>query len=216
MLGTTALSGGINNMSDIISTTASSQLTNIVNRLLGDQSLQIELKYKNYNLSDAALSGGINRNEFRFGVRQNLFKDRVIVEVGSAYDWGRPTANGNTASSFNLAGDFRLQFLLTEDGQLRSNLFRTSNYDVLVDKNISRAGAGISWRKTFDNLEELVRSPKYIREKQKREAARADTTQTGAAIGNFIGPPVYARINYPLLSPAPDTFPKPALVFGVR
>ncbi len=173
LVGTTARSGAINNMSDIISTTASSQLTGIVNKLLGDENLQIELKYKNYNLSDASTTaGGLNRNEFRFGLRQNLFNDRVIVEVGSAYDWGRPNAAGNTTSNFNLAGDFRLQFLLTEDGRIRTNLFRTSNYDVLVDKNISRAGAGISWRKTFDNLEELLRSQKYIRAKEAAEAAK--------------------------------------------
>jgi len=212
LMGTTARSGAINNMSEIISTTASSQLTNIVNKLLGDQSLQIELKYKNYNLSDAALAGGINRNEFRFGVRQNLFKDRVIVEVGSAYDWGRPNANSNATSNFNLAGDFRLQFLLTEDGQLRSNLFRTSNYDVLMDKNISRAGAGISWRKTFDNLEELIRSPKYIREKQQRETEKKDTA--GKSAVRFIAPPASAQKDYRQSLPGPYTYRMPVQVPG--
>src|SRR5690606_3179034 len=129
--------------------------------LLGDPSLSIELKYKNYNLSDPLVYGGINRNELSFGVRKNLLNDRLVVEVGSAYDWGRPTSSSSNASNLNLAGDFRLQYLLTEDGRVRLNVFRTNNYDVLVDRNVWRGGIGISYRKTFNDLEEFfnLRNP---------------------------------------------------------
>ncbi len=151
--GGTAVSGAINNVSQIISSGASSQLTNIVNKLLGNQDLSIDLQYKNYNLSDPSAAGDINRNEVSLGVRKNLLKDRLIVEVGGAYDWGRPTANNTT--NFNLAGDFRIQYLLTESGSLRFNIFNTSNYDVLSDKNVDRRGIGISWRRSFDNLGEF-------------------------------------------------------------
>jgi hypothetical protein len=162
LVGSTAATGAINNVSEILSTTASSQLTNIVNKLLGDQDLQVEFKYKNYNLSDASAVGGINRNEISLGVRKNLFKDRLIVELGSAYDWGRPTSTNSSTSNLNLAGDFRVQYLLTEDGRIRLNAFRTSNYDVLVDRNIWRGGVGISYRKSFDNLQEFFHRPKSV------------------------------------------------------
>lgn len=159
--GGSATTGAINNISEVISTTASSQLTNIVNKLLGDPDLSIELKYKSYNLSDPNLSsGGINRNEVSFGIRKNLFNDRLLVELGSAYDWGRPTSSNSNTSNLNLAGDFRVQYLLTMDGRVRLNAFRTSNYDVLVDRNIWRGGLGISYRKSFDNVGELLNSPR--------------------------------------------------------
>lgn len=151
----TATSGAINNISEMLSTSFSSQLTNIVNKLLGDPDLSIELKYKNYNLSDPLVYGGINRNELSFGIRKNLLNDRLVVEVGSAYDWGRPTSANSSTSNLNLAGDFRLQYLLTEDGRVRLNVFRTNNYDVLVDRNVWRGGVGISYRKTFDDLDEF-------------------------------------------------------------
>ena len=158
--GTTANtvgSGAINNISDIFSSTASTQLTNIVNKLLGDPDLSIELKYKNYNLSDpSSAASGINRNEVSFGVRKNLFDDRLVVELGSAYDWGRPTSTNTNTSNLNLAGDFRVQYLLTEDGRVRLNAFRTNNWDVLVDRNIWRGGLGISYRRSFDNLGEFL------------------------------------------------------------
>jgi hypothetical protein len=150
-----AVSGAINNVSQIISSSASSQLTNIVNKLLGNQDLSIDLQYKNYNLSDpSASTTDINRNELSLGVKKNLLKDRLIVEVGGAYDWGRPTSN--TTTNFNLAGDFRIQYLLTENGNLRFNVFNTSNYDVLTDKNVDRRGIGLSWRRSFDNLSDFL------------------------------------------------------------
>ncbi|HRO41704.1 MAG TPA: translocation/assembly module TamB domain-containing protein [Flavipsychrobacter sp.] len=157
--GTSATTGAINNISEIVSTTASTQLTNIVNKLLGDPNLSIELKYKNYNLSDPSSFGGVNRNELSFGIRKNLLDDRLVVELGSAYDWGRPTSANSNTSNLNLAGDFRVQYLLTSDGRVRLNAFRTSNYDVLVDRNIWRGGVGISYRKTFNNLGELFNRP---------------------------------------------------------
>ncbi len=51
------LAGAINNLSEILSTNTSAQLTNIVNKLLGDPKLSVDLKYKNYNVSDNALGG---------------------------------------------------------------------------------------------------------------------------------------------------------------
>jgi len=166
--GSTAATGAINNMSEIISTTTSGQLTNIVNKLLGDPNLQIDLKYKNYNLSDGSANNPLNRNEVKLGLRQNFFNDRLIVEVGSAYDWGRPTASNTNTSNFNLLNNFRIQYLLNKEGRLRLNGFRTSDYDVLLGDggNITRAGIGISWRKSFDSFSEFFHSEKYYKRKQ--------------------------------------------------
>ncbi|MBS1774807.1 MAG: translocation/assembly module TamB domain-containing protein [Bacteroidetes bacterium] len=176
---TTATTGAINNVSELISTNASAQLTNVVNKLLGDPNLSIELKYKNYNLSDPLIAGGVNRNEVSFGIRKNLFKDRLILELGSTYDWGRPTSSNSTTSNLNPAGDFRLQYLLTKDGRVRLNAFRTSSYDVLVDRNIWRGGIGISYRKSFNNIWDLLNSsPPQKNEPKKQEIISDSVTQT--------------------------------------
>ncbi len=153
--GGTATGALVNNVSDILSSTASSQLTNLASRLLGDPNLSIDLKYKNYNLSDPN-AGGINRNQVSFGIRKNLLNDRLVVELGSAYDWGRPSSTNRSTSNLNLGGDFRVQYLLTDDGRIRLNAFRTSNYDVLVDRSIYRGGVGISFRKSFNTIGELL------------------------------------------------------------
>jgi hypothetical protein len=167
----------INNISDIVSSSASSQLTNIVSKLLGNENMTIDLKYKNYNLSDV----GYNRNEVTGSFTQNLLKDRLIVEVGGSYDWGRPASGNGTSNTFNVAGDFRLQWLLTESGNFRLNLFRNSSYDVLSEANIKRGGLGLSWKKSFNGFDDFFKS----RNKRRMEN---DTARTKVSI---IGPVPY-------------------------
>jgi hypothetical protein len=187
--GSSATSGAINNMSEILSTQTSGQLTNIVNKLLGDPKLQVVLKYKNYNLSDGASDNPLNRNEVKLGFHRNFLNDRLIVEVGSAYDWGRASSAGNsTASNFNLLNNFRLQYLLNKEGRLRLNAFRTSDYDVLLTTSpyITRAGLGISWRKNFNSFSELLHNAQYQQRKRQEieqlQKANSDTAITSGIL----------------------------------
>lgn len=159
MNNTAAVSSGtINNMTDIFSSVASSQLTNMANKLFKVQDLHVGVGYKNYNLSNTAdptTLSYLNRNEAKLNVRKNFLNNRLFVDVGGVYDWGRPATAGAKAYSSNLAGDFRVQYLITPDGHIRFNIFRTSNYDALFQQNIARQGVGISYRKSFSNLRDL-------------------------------------------------------------
>lgn len=156
-------SGTINNMSELISSAASSQVTNFANKILGMEDLYIGLRYKNYNLTDNSIANNINRNEAGINLRKNFLNNRLIVEVGGVYDWGR---NNGTELTTNLAGDFRVQYLLTEDGRIRFNVFRTSNYDAVFSQLIGRQGVGLSYRKSFNGLLDLFRSQEKIRREQ--------------------------------------------------
>lgn len=187
--GSTAATGAINNLSEILSTSTSAQLTNIVNKLLGDPKLSVDLKYKNYNVSDDPSAGFINRNEVKLGLRKNLLNDRLVLEVGSSYDWGRPLNTSSNSSNFNLLNDFRVQYLLTKDGRFRFNGFRTTDYDVLISTNggnITRSGVGISWRKTFDSFSDFWHTSKYFARRQKHileEQQKVDTATINKTIG---------------------------------
>lgn len=163
-----AASGVVNNVSDIFSGTASSQLTNLLTKLTGDDDIAVNLKYQKYNYQDNTGIGAGNRNAFSLQVKKNLFKDRLSIEVGSSIDWGKPTS-ANNASTFNPVGDFRLQYLIREGGNLRGNIFRTSSYDVLADQNITRGGVGLSWRRSFNTLGELFRGSGYMRKEDEED-----------------------------------------------
>jgi hypothetical protein len=145
-----------NNMTQVLTSSFSSGLTNAMNKLLGDKSLNIDIKYNNYNYYELGSVGtnNINRNQVKVGVSKPFFKDKLLVELGSTSDWGRP-ANQSSSSTFNITGDFRIQYILSQASGLRVNAFRTSDYDVTLEKDITRSGVGISWRKSFDNFQGL-------------------------------------------------------------
>lgn len=168
-----AMNSAKNTFGETIANSASPILTNALNKIIGDNTLSVLVQYKSYSSSDnlggsASNDDATNRNELKFGLKKN-FNDRLSVQVGSAYDWGRPTAANTTSSSFNLAGDFRAQYLLTPDGGISLTGFRTSNYDVIVNDNISRTGVGITFRKSFDNLFEFFHSKKRVLEQQQKK-----------------------------------------------
>jgi hypothetical protein len=187
--GASAASGTINNLSEILSTNASAQLTNVVNKLLGDPKLSVDLKYKNYNLADNASSSPLNRNEVKLGLRKNLLNDRLVLEMGSAYDWGRPVNTQASNYNFNLLNDFRIQYLLSKDGRVRLNGFRTSDFDALLTggTNIIRSGVGLSWRWTFNSVPELWQASRLYQHWQQKhmmeERQKLDSTTIKKTIG---------------------------------
>jgi hypothetical protein len=177
---TAAISGAINNVSQILSSTASQGLTSIVNKILGDRNLNVAVKYTNYNYSDQQAFGNVNRNQLKLGLTKNYLNDRLMVSVGSTSDWGKPAAAG-AASTFNVAGDFRFQYQLSQTSNLRFNVFHTSDYDLTIDRNIQRSGFGISWRKSFDNLGEFFRGNKYARLQKEKKLKQLEAGLDSAA-----------------------------------
>lgn len=170
----TAISGTVNNISQIISSSASSGLTAIVNKLTGDKDLNVAVKYTNYN--DQATAAG--RNEIKLGVNKSLLNDRLLVEVGSTSNWGRPSSTTSSSSAFNVNGDFRVQYKITPTSGLRLSAFRTSDYDATLDRSVVRSGLGINWRKSFDNLPDFFRGKKYAQKEKEIQLKRINEAST--------------------------------------
>jgi hypothetical protein len=168
-----ASSTAITSVGEKISSTVSSQLTNWANKILGDPNLAINLNYKNYNVNtDNTSNSAITRNEVKLNAKRNFMQDRLMLEIEGAYDWGNAALQQNNNSNINLTGDFRGQYKLTEDGRIRMSIFRNSNYDVLIDRPISRSGIGLSWSKSFNSIADLWKS------KQAKRSTLNDSTTT--------------------------------------
>jgi hypothetical protein len=182
--GSTVATGAINNVSQIFSSSASTALTSVINKLTGDKQVNLNVNYTNYNYSDQTI-GGVNRSQIKISGSKNYFNDRLSVEVGSTSDWGRPTSTSNT-SNFNLTGDFRIQYLLSQESGVRLNCFRTSDYDVTLDRDIIRSGVGVSWRKSFDSFGDFFRGNKYAdrqRKLQEDSGNKTDVDTSGKQSG---------------------------------
>lgn len=166
---------GKNTLGETLASQMTPVLTNALNKILGDPKLQVMLQYNSYAQDGLANSTNTtdSRNQVKFGIKRNYFNDRLVLQVGSAYDWGRPTANNQSASNFNLAGDFRAQYLLTPDGGVSIVGFRASNYDLFYGKNIDRTGLGLTFRKNFDNMYEFLHSRKRVLSEENDKAKGA-------------------------------------------
>ncbi len=170
------VTGAVNNISQVISGTTSTGLTNLINKITGDKQLNVAVKYTNYNYNDPASLGAVNRNQFNLGVNKNFFNNRLSVELGSTSDWGRPTSASST-SNFNLTGDFRIQYQISENSGMRISTFHTSDYDVTLDRDIQRTGFGLGWRKSFDNFSDLFHGNKYAAKQKAKELQALPSTQ---------------------------------------
>jgi capsule polysaccharide export protein KpsC/LpsZ len=97
----------------------------------------------------------MDRNQLSAGITSNLFNNRIRIYVGGDYDWGKTATSAN---SNRFAGDFRVEYLLTQDGRVRINAFSKTDYDVYNLVNRNKAGLGISYVREYNKLRELFES----------------------------------------------------------
>jgi hypothetical protein len=93
-------------------------------------------------------------------VQANLLKDRVIVDLGNSVDVGKDVSGKTTGNL--IGGDFKAQFLISEDGRFRATAYRnnnTNNLD-LGGQNFTKGGVGLTYRKVFNSFSDLFSSKK--------------------------------------------------------
>jgi hypothetical protein len=148
----------------------SSQLSGVLNNILGSTFRKLGVDFSlNYNAYSASGDYGyLQRNDVQFNLSKSIFNNRVRIEVGPSIDWGRTNTSQATNNSY-FAGDFRFEYLITPDGRIRFMAFSRSNYDVLLNANLTRGGIGIAYSREFNRLHELFLSRQ---EKQRRDSIR--------------------------------------------
>lgn len=161
--------GVVSTVSDVVSSAVSSELTNQFQKITGLDKVTFNLGYQNINSLE---EGVANRNQLSMNISTTLFKDRVVVDFGNSLDIGRD-AQGNTTSSFNLGGDFKAQFLITEDGRFRANAFRTNNVN-LENTNFTKGGLGLSYKIVYNSFADLLRPKRKKQEKKSSSPTQSE------------------------------------------
>ena len=85
--------------------------------------------------------------EVELGVSKQLFDERLSVEVGGNLGVSESREQSTTA----IAGNFLLEYKLTEDGRYRVRVFRRPDYDVFTDG--IRTGASLIFKKSFGEIQ---------------------------------------------------------------
>ena len=158
------VSGYSNTVTQLISDQISKILSQGIGSVIKGASLDVLL-------SD--LESKESRN-FGFSYKQEILGGKLILTIGGNVNFGNSNSTttglpGQPANNAAIAGDFVLEYLVTDDGRIRLKTYaRTANYDIINQDRI-RTGGAISFQKDFDNFKDLFNTKAKQKKKLQQE-----------------------------------------------
>lgn len=140
-ISSTGSSTAVRSVGNLIST----QLNRLASKAEG---LQINFDLDQY--ADQLSENNEQITEIDLGISQSLLDDRLVISVGGNVDL--ETGNQSKSSLGNVAGDFVIEYKLSDDGKYKVRVFQKSDYDALNDANLWKTGAGFSYQTKFGKL----------------------------------------------------------------
>lgn len=150
--GSDGSTGGIVNVArNNLNQALSDQLNVFSDRLLGDTGFELNFGLDSY--TDYGGSSSQTRTELDIAAQKNFLNDRLIINVGSEIDIeGR---NTNPQEENPLIGNVSVEYLITENGQLRIRGFRKNVYENVIDGQTIISGLAMIFTKEFNKFHEL-------------------------------------------------------------
>ena len=154
---------GINTISQLLTKEVNRSITNLINKVTGDNSLRFDIGsslYNSGNLLDPTGTGialnanKIDRQRVNLKLGRSFFNDKVIVNFGGDLDFNVRNTTSIQNGNFQWLPDLNIEFILTRDRKLRAIIFNRNSLDIngssLGRRN--RQGVSISYRKDFDKF----------------------------------------------------------------
>jgi hypothetical protein len=153
---------GINSISQLLTKEINKSVTNLLNKVTGDQSLRFDIGSKVYNSGNlldptggiAINSNKIDRQRVNLKFGRSFFNDKVIVNLGGDFDFNLRAASSVQNNNFQWLPDVNIEFVLTKDRKLRAIVFNRNSLDIIGGSmgRRNRQGVSISYRKDFENF----------------------------------------------------------------
>ena len=141
----------VNTISEILSRQLGTILSDVLYQITGDRSLQVDFSTSVYSSSDITNGNvsatGYDRSRVNFKVGKSLANNRIIINVGSDFDF---SVRSSAVNSFQFLPDISVEFVLSPNRKLRAILFKRDNLELGSRRN--RAGASLSFRQDFDHF----------------------------------------------------------------
>ena len=154
---------GINSISQLLTREINKSVTNLLNKVTGDQSMRFDIGSKVYNSGNlldptgsgiAINSNKIDRQRVNLKLGRSFFNDKVIVNLGGDFDFNLRAASSIQNNNFQWLPDLNIEFILTKDRKLRAIVFNRNSLDIIGGSmgRRNRQGVSISYRKDFENF----------------------------------------------------------------
>jgi hypothetical protein len=154
---------GINTISQLLTKEVNKSVTNLLNKVTGDNSLRFDIGssvYNSGNLLDPTGSGiainanKIDRQRVNLKLGRSFLNDKVIINVGGDLDFNVRSSTNIQNDNLQWLPDLNIEFILTRDRKLRAIVFNRNSLDIngssLGRRN--RQGVSISYRKDFEKF----------------------------------------------------------------
>lgn len=137
-----------------ISNFLSAQLNQLSSKIVPGMSLNFDVQ--SYNDFQTGQAQG--RTQVEIGLKQQLFNQRLTVQLGGTIDVEGEKAKQNSASE--ITSDVTVEYKLTKDGRYRLKGFRHNLYDGAIEGQIVETGVGVLYVRDFDKWKEFLKAPK--------------------------------------------------------
>jgi hypothetical protein len=141
----------------------SAQLNQLSSKVVPGMEMNFDIQsYEDYQSGEAT-----GRTQVEVGLKQQLFNERLSIEVGGTVDVEGEKARQNTAS--DITGDVTVEFKITKDGRFRLKAFRHNQYEGFIEGQLVETGAGILFLHDFNKWREM-----FIRQKKTKADLNPD------------------------------------------
>lgn len=162
---------GISTLSELVSQQLSLYVNDLLEGVIKDVDFISSLEFDfNFNIQDnESQSIQSTTSNVQVGSNIKFLDDRLTVYAGTNIDIaGDDQIPDNLAPSNNyVGGDFKVEYIITKDGRLRIKAYNRTESTILGQS--VRTGVGISYRKEFDTLQDLIDEGKANRKKNKKD-----------------------------------------------
>ncbi len=156
-------SGGFNTNS-VLNSFLQSEIADIAGNALKSMDITV-------GMEDATSADGTRRTDYLFRFAKRLWNNRVSIVVGGRISTGGNDDPANEGDNESFIDDISLEWRLDDSGTRYIRIFHNTNFDSMVDGEITETGAGIVLRKKMSRLSEL-----FIFRKKRRNDYRDDKT----------------------------------------
>ncbi|MDC0231010.1 translocation/assembly module TamB domain-containing protein [Aureispira] len=173
-IGNSAINTGISTVSELVSQQLTLYINDLLKGVIKDVGVISSLEFDfNFNVRDNDnLTINSRTSNVRLGGDVKFLDDKLTIYAGANLDIAgeEQTLTKVDANTNYLGADFRVEYALTAEGQLKIKAYNRTESTILGRS--TRTGIGLSFKKEFNNLQDLVdetKKNKYARKKERLE-----------------------------------------------
>ncbi|MEZ4959832.1 MAG: translocation/assembly module TamB domain-containing protein [Saprospiraceae bacterium] len=143
--------GGLSNVGQnvalgSVSSLITGQLNKLADRFI--KGVDVTVGVDSYQSGSGVASSNVT--EVQLGLSKRLFNDRLTIRVGGNFNLENSQSSSLQEGGYSaIAGDFVLEYKLTEKGNYLLKVFHESDYNILLDANTTKSGVGVVFRKSY-------------------------------------------------------------------